>query len=259
MTSSATFWSLVRHEFKGKGNWRKMGRSPVSKWWRIVYCALVLAAGIAFATYYAINNTLRLESIWFASFGLPYVAFFLGFGSVRQEWDNDTYGWWLTLPYPRTWLLGAKWLAGLLRALVIWACVLVFAGLYASIIAIVLEHYTFADVRTFMVAGFSWFGIVFGITPLLIACGAFTATAKYTAISPLSPIIWVVFMVGGGSMFSYLPTLVGVKEWYDDWSGSMGLLYTHPWNMAAVMIVCWLIAAAIVRLCAYLMERKLRI
>ncbi|MEF3307115.1 ABC transporter permease [Paenibacillus sp. GYB003] len=257
---SATFWALVRHELKQKGSWRKAARTPFPKFWRIVYVAVVLAAALGITTYFAIVDTKQLDRLWFATFGLPYFIFFFGFGHFRREWENDTYGWWLTLPYPRLWLVGAKWAAGMARVLLVWAGVLVFAALYASIIALALETYTFADVGAFMATGLRWLAALLGFSPLIMALGLFTATAQYTAIRPITPILWVVFMGGGGTLFSMSTAWLNIAGMDDRTGGETARsLLSQPWQIAVMMAFGALLAYLVVRLSAYLLERKLRV
>lgn len=252
MTPTGTFWALVRHEFKLKGSWRKRNRSPIAKWWWVAYVSLIVIAAVSATTYFAINNTLRLENLWFVTLGLPYVLFFLGFGSLKREWENDTFGWWLTMPYPRLWLVGSKWIGGLLRAVSIWMILFMFGTVYATVIALSLESYSFADVGIFMKAGFQWLFLMIGFSPLLTSLGILTASAQYTAIRPLTPILWVAFMGGGGLLYSGLPSGGANGD-------NFAAIMPFTWNIVAAMAVGFLVAYAVIRLCAYLLEHKLHV
>lgn len=258
MTTSGTFRALVRHEFKFKGSWRKSGRSPIARKWWLIYMAVLLAAAIGVTTYFAIHNSLRLESIWYATLGLPYVIFFIGHGGMKREWENDTYGWWLTLPYPRLWLVAAKWIAGLLRMLVVWVGLFVLATFYTLIIALTLAHYTLADVGAFVLIGFNWLVLVIGFSPLIMAFGILTADAHYTALRPLTPILWVLFMGGGGLIWSGLGNLMATNRMFGQLEGTLSpSFWPYSWEMPVAMAVSWIVAYLIVRWSASLLEHHL--
>lgn len=254
MTSNETFWALVRHEFKLKGSWRKQNRSPIAKWWWIGYVSLLLVGAIAVTAYFAINSSLKLEYLWFATLGLPYILFFLGFGSLKREWENDTYGWWLTLPYPRVWLVGAKWLACLMRTLLIVIGILALGTLYATIIAVLAPSYSLADVGSFILLGGGWLLTMIGFSPLLTILGMLTAGASYTALRPITPVLWVLFMGGGGMIYADVPGDFGAPSAYQAATAP-----TMSWNMLAAMVAGWFVAYLVIRLVAYLLEKKLRL
>lgn len=255
MTPSSTFWALVRHEFKIRRCRKKAGRSVPGVWW-LVYIALAVLAGIGITTYFAIHHTLRLEQLWYAAFGLPYVLFFIGFGNLKLEWENNTFGWWLTLPYSRVRLIGAKWLAGVLRMLVIWVGIYAFAALYASIIALTIEYYTFADVGAFLMTGLKLLLALMGFSPFIIALGLFTSTAHHTVIRPLTPILWGLFMWGGGLLMSAMSAGSKMIPVDDE---NVPAFFTQSWGIPVCIVLSWLAAYLIVRLSAYLLEHKLRV
>lgn len=260
MTSSGTFWDLVYHEFKSKGNWKNQNRSPAAKWWWIIYIIFLTLFGLSVTMYFAVNNTLRLEYLWFGTFGLPYIIFFVGFGSLKGEWENDTYGWWLTLPYSRLWLVAAKWIGGLMRVVVIWFGIIVVAVLYGTLIAALLDGYTMDDVARFMQSGIKWLLLMLGFSPLLMSFGILTACSQHTVLVPLSPILWIVFMGGFGMSYSTVPAILPVSELFRDQEGENPLaIFPNMWEVVAAMVVGWIVAYLIIRLTAYLYEHKLRL
>ncbi|MDB5085626.1 MAG: hypothetical protein JWN30_2512 [Bacilli bacterium] len=258
MNSSSIFWALVRHEWKLKGSWRRQNRSPVTKWWWIIYLSLVIIAALSTATYYAIHETLHLQNLWYTTLGFPYMLFFVGFGILKREWENDTHGWWLTLPYPRHWLIGAKWVAAWLRMLLVVTGLYVLGALYATVIALCLSHYTFADVSSFLLSGLNWFLLIVGFSPFLLAIGLLTAESQFTALRPISPILWVLFMGGGGLMYSNTGAWLrgsGMSQQFTDNQPIIFLPFT--WQVLAFMGASWLIAYGIIRTCAYVLDKKL--
>ncbi|MDF2725305.1 MAG: hypothetical protein K0Q59_4982 [Paenibacillus sp.] len=259
MTPSGTFWDLVVHEFKSKGNWKHQNRSGAAKWWWMIYIAFLVLAGLSVTMYFAINNTLRLEYLWFAAFGLPYIIFFVGYGNVKGEWENDTYGWWLTLPYSRHRLVAAKWLGGLIRVAIIGLGIFVLALLYSSLIAALLDGYTMGDVARFIKSGIKWL-LMLGLSPLLMSFGILTACSQHTAIVPISPILWIVFMGGFGMSYSVVPSYMPMSELFANESGENWIsVYPNVWAVIGTLAVGWVVAYLIIRLTGYLFERKLRL
>ncbi|GAA3409053.1 ABC transporter permease [Paenibacillus hodogayensis] len=257
MTPLATFWALVRHEYRGKGSWRKQNRSPITRRWKAVYAAIMLAAGLGVTLYLAVHHTLRFEQLWYVTYGLPYMFFFFGYGSYKREWENETYGWWLTMPYPRFWLIAAKWLGALLRILTIWTIVYVLAFAYVSLITIALESYTFADVGHFMVTGFNWLVLTIGFSPFITALGLFTGNTQYTTLRPLLPVLWVLCMGGMGTLYS-ASFNSEIGDLFAQMNGEHPVtLLPFSWMAAAVIVASWLAAYGLIRLSAYLLDRRL--
>ncbi|CAH0120492.1 MULTISPECIES: ABC transporter permease [unclassified Paenibacillus] len=256
MNSTGTFWALVRHEFKWKGSRRKQQRPSVAKWWWIVYLLLLVAIGIGATVYYALQDELRLGGLWFVTTGFPYMMFFFGFGTAKREWENETHGWWLTLPYSRLSLAGAKWFGAWLRTIAILVAAYAILSVYALFIAVTLGHHTLAEVGGFMVAGINWLILPAGFSPLIIALGMVTCLSQYSSLRPLTPLLWVVIM--SGMSFIYWAPGFG-------WSDADNLLlsegkaiwFPFSWIVPACMALSWLAAYLLVRLCAYILDRKL--
>ncbi|CAG7651512.1 hypothetical protein PAESOLCIP111_06331 [Paenibacillus solanacearum] len=257
MKAPGTFGALVLHELKIKGSWRKQNRPAAAKW---LWPAFVVLFAMCTVTYYAFQHALRLESLWFATFGFPYMVFFIGYGLMKREWDNDTYGWWLTMPYPRLWLIGAKWVGGLLRMLLIWVTVYIVFSIYTVLIALMVEPYTFADVSSFMLSGLNWFVLTTGFSPIIMALGLLTGELQYTVYRYIVPVFWIVFMGGGGLLWSSLSVMPSIRNVTEQLIGDQAaVLFPFAWGVPAGMIVSWLAAYGIIRLAAYLLERKLYI
>jgi len=249
---SRTFWALVRHEYRKKGNWRRSGLSALSKWWGAVYLVLIAAALIIATTYFAVNGWLMLEQMWYVAFGAPYMMLFAGHGMIKREWENDSYGWWLALPYPRTWLVVAKWIAGWLRVATVIVAFAVLAILYAVLVAVCLPHYTWADVGRFLAVSGDWLALLAGVSPILLSMGQILATSAFTAARPVSPLLWVLFLSGMGVLQGQL----------GNWLGEDGQLVTavdrivSGWQWIPAIAVSWLAAGCLVRLSAFLIEKN---
>ncbi|WP_438444527.1 ABC-2 transporter permease [Gorillibacterium sp. sgz5001074] len=254
--ASSVWMSLLKHERKCGGSWRKANRGRLSRSWRLAYCFLVFAVFLGAASYFAYTDDLRLQGLWFAGTGFPYMIFFLGHGMMKREWENDTYGWWLTLPYSRQTLVSAKWAAGWLRAARISLIVFAAGSLYAGAVVLVLPHYVLADWLDFVLTGINWLILLLGYAPLLLSLGQLTNVVFWTAWKPLGPVLLAGSMVCMGLLYS---TLSG--SWtpaFDQLSGDVpATFFPFPWEVAAGIPVSLLFAWLILRLTSYLLERKI--
>ncbi|WP_025717866.1 ABC-2 transporter permease [Paenibacillus sp. 1-18] len=258
MNSSGLFKELIRHELQNKGSWRKQSRSRLPRSWRLVYFSLFLIAAFVISLYFVLHNQLELTRLWYVTLGLPYMIIFMGVGSLRSEWDNDTYGWWLTLPYPRMWLISAKWIAAILQAVAVILFLFVVGSLYALFISSTIQPYTFADAASFIIAGLNWFVMIIAFTPFVIALGLLTVSTKYSTLRPISPILWILLM-GGGSVFYW-----SNDQWLQWIHGQFDHVKTEQWfpftwHFPVAVLISWVAAYALIRLNAYLLEKKLSI
>lgn len=256
---SAVFRNLVRHEFRNKGSWRKQSRIRVSRGWWLAYFLIILTAVVGTMTYFAINNELQINSIWYVTMGFPYMVFFWGFGTVKREWENDTYGWWLTMPYPRAKLITAKWLGVWLKLLlgIVFAFVLLSA--YVFVLSLALPAYSLTDVGSFMIAGIDWLTLVAGFSPLIISLGMMMSIIQNTSLRPILPVLWVVFMSGLSLIFQLPDSVIsesmlqqGTGEYQAEW-------FPYSWELPIVMGVSWILTYAVLRFQGYLLEKKLEI
>ena len=250
------FLSLVHHEWKLKGSWRKLDRSQGFGYGRTIYMALLALVAVGVATYSAIHGQLKLHQLWGIAIGFPYILVVMGVLMMRREWENGTFGWWLTLPYSRLSLVGAKFFAAWLRTVAVSCCVYVLISLFAGIIALLVKGYSSEDVWLTMLTGLPLLAIVIGFSPFILSLSLLLATIHYTTLRPLSPILWVV-IIGGLSTFyngfqTFIPSYHVAHRLFSDQSG---LLIPNLW----AMLISWIVAYLFIRIAAYLLERKLSI
>ncbi|WP_274648714.1 ABC transporter permease [Paenibacillus humicola] len=253
----AGFKSLVRHEAAWKSTWRKRENVVVTEKWRFIYAALLLLAGLCAATYFAFRSQLNMNVIWFATMGIPYVTAFFGVGIVRREIENNTHGWWLTLPYPRLTLIGAKWAAAILQALAVFAALFAAGFLYTSAIAIALPSYTFADVANFMTVGFNWLGLIAGFSPFAIALGLLSSSLQITMWRPLAPIVWTVLFLACSTYYWGFNAFFPAQNIFTQFTAERVVFFPFPWTVPVCMAASWVAGYLIVRLTALLLDTKL--
>jgi len=255
MSTTSVFWSLVRHELSSTGNRRKSNRTVAREWW-MIYMLVAAAAGLAAMLYFALNHQLHLPYIWYATLGAPYMMVMFGVNGIKREWDNETQGWWLTLPYPRSWLVTAKWLAGIIRALKVMGAVFVAGTAFAMLIGFTISGYSLADVESFVVVGLNWLLPLAGFSPLLMAMGMLLAATPYTRLRPLSPLLWFVFM-SVCSLFYQNFEGFGFRGIVDQAASTAPGLLPYPWEILAIIAAGWAIAGAFIGLIVHLLHKKL--
>ncbi|MED5020590.1 ABC transporter permease subunit [Paenibacillus chibensis] len=256
---AAVFRNLVRHEFKSKGSWRKQSRTRVARGWWLAYCLIILAAAIGTMTYFAVNHELQINSIWYVTMGFPYMVFFWGYGTVKREWENDTYGWWLTMPYPRAKLITAKWLGIWLKLLIGIVIAFVILSAYVFVLSLALPSYSLPDVGSFMIAGIDWLTLVAGFSPLIISLGMLMSVIQSTSLRPILPVLWVVFMSSLSLIFQLPDSVIsesmlqqGTSQYQVEW-------FPYSWELPIVMGISWILTYAVLRFQGYLLEKKLEL
>ncbi|GED72177.1 hypothetical protein BRE01_58790 [Brevibacillus reuszeri] len=254
------FLSLVHHEWKLKGSWRKLNRSQGFGYGRTIYLAILAIAAVGAASYFAIHGQLKLHQLWGVAIGFPYMLVVMGVLMLRREWENGTFGWWLTLPYSRLSLVGAKFFAAWLRTVVVSCCVYVLISLFAGIIALLVQGYSFEDVWLTMLTGLPLLAIVIGFSPFILSLSLLLATIHYTTLRPISPIFWVVIMGGLSTFYNGFQTLIpNYNVAHQLFSGQPGLWIPNLWAEMAGLLISWIVAYLLIRISAYLLERKLSI
>ncbi|MGD8191658.1 ABC-2 transporter permease [Brevibacillus ginsengisoli] len=258
MSSSHTFWALVRHEFTLKGSWRKQGRSRVTKSWWTIYLALFAIFGVGIVTYFANHHHLELYHLWVVTTGFPYVLIVTGVSMMKREWENETYGWWLTLPYPRVWLVSSKWIALFLRVVVGASLLFALISLYTVFIILVLPQYAWTDVEASVLTGLNLLILVIGFSPFLTSISMLMGSAAYTSLRPLIPLLWLVFMSGIGFFYSGINTSL-LNNLFIKTGAAEDPVISSPftWEVLVSMVISWVAAFLVIRLCAYLLDRKI--
>jgi ABC-2 type transport system permease protein len=245
--ASSIFWPLTRHEIRLKGSWRKHRSQLPLKWW-ITYLSILVLAVFAAVMFVASRYQIDLGGLWYATIGYPYWVFFIGLSMIKREWENDSFGWWLTLPYSRTKLIGAKWAAAVIRTVFITAVVFAVGTLFCSLLAS-LPGYTFADVGKFCTQGIVWCAIIIGFSPFLIAIGLFTASIQRTSWRPFAPIVWILVM-GVGSLLYW-------TSQNHEMVMSGAILLSNA--LLIQILVSWVLALGFVQLTAWLLDKQLSI
>lgn len=113
---------------------------------------------------------------------------------LNKEWQEGTTGWWLTLPYSRSFLLSAKCVASFLRVLKMYAILFATTQIMTlynnSTRPNFLPHPQLLDVLQACAKDLTWLLI---ISPFSILLGALMVIITRSHWVPVSPLFWVSF------------------------------------------------------------------
>ncbi|MGV3487723.1 MAG: ABC-2 transporter permease [Tuberibacillus sp.] len=255
--ASNIYWKLVRHEFRWATSGKKGKRKVSGKWWA-AYVAFVILTGFVVLTYASDLKDFHIENIWFFSLGLPYIIFFMGHSLIKKEWDNETQGWWLSLPYSRQTLVGAKFTGSLLQSWCMLAGIYVLATIYAVYITMIQSDLTAANLWHFMAVGFNWIFMLAILSPIITGLGLTVSLIPYTVLRPIVPALWFLFMGAGSFLYWGLGSPQNNNKFFTQFSGDVNTGYLNfPIYMYGIAVLGWILAYLLIRLLGYLLDHKL--
>jgi ABC-2 type transport system permease protein len=183
------FLTLVKNDLGIAKN-----RKNTNPFWRRVYLYSGLVLGLALYTALLFNTEIKPNLIFFVPIFLLFSCFAVAMGLIKKEWQGNTAGWWLSLPYSRQVLLGAKFTAGFIR--------LLRNGFIALVISIILwlegmilrpDIWSgYSMVETFIETCKAYVQMIF-ISPLLMAFGILIVVLNHSRLKPVSPIFIILF------------------------------------------------------------------
>jgi ABC-type transport system involved in multi-copper enzyme maturation permease subunit len=178
----SAFWSMV-----------KLNYQMIIPKKFLFYLFLILGFTIGTFSFYTFTSFETVESHihWFFLWVLFTIP---GFASslIYNEWTNKTHHWFLSLPYPRWWILLSKYVAILLQILLILAI--------ASAIPY-LTLYLYSQIDSTFAVNWSalqskYFEVLPDILvyfPYLITLGIFASTVLYSPFRNFSGLLWLLF------------------------------------------------------------------
>ncbi|MCO1602970.1 hypothetical protein [Desulfosporosinus nitroreducens] len=179
------FLTLVRNDSKLEKEDRRH-RSLLSKVYAVFAVVLINAALTFSKGYIDINLIIRCLLI-LTPFGCAILV-------VNKEWQEGTTGWWLALPYSRSLLLSAKWVASFWRVLkmygIFFATLVIMGSIYTSTLPVFFPKIQLLDLLQACARDLSWLLI---ISPFSITLGALMVILTRSYWIPGSLIIWVMF------------------------------------------------------------------
>jgi len=194
----SVFLALVKNDLGVAKN-----RKKHNSFWRKLYMALALVCGVVLYTVLLFYENVTPDFIRIAPTFLIFAYFASTLGLVKREWQGNTVGWWLSLPYSRRLLLGAKLTAGFIRLLQGTVTVLVISVLLwlegMILRPDIWNHYSMPE--TFMEMG-RMYAVMLSVSPLMMIFGMLIFTVRYSRFSPATPLCWIMYSLSVSFLFS---------------------------------------------------------
>ncbi len=243
-----TFFFLVKHELAARGSKLRLGK------WLWIYGGLLLLLAAVAVAIWGNNADYDPSYFMFTAYVFPFMIFGFAVEALKREWAEGTIGWWLSLPHSRVQLLGAK-------AIAAWIRFTSYVLLYFAVV-LLLDVYSVAmygdrvtSVKGMLVLEAQLFGILVGISPVMLAIGLLFVAVRRSGLKPLLPLLWLLMGIGG-NVFGWMTgggqlTVYGSDE-------NLGPLVYPIW-IWLWLIPIWAIAAilfaATIKVCDKHLER----
>ncbi len=247
MTREALMY-LIKHDTKLNISGKKM------KWWALLYFLAVISIGLVFFTFAIRSDGFQLQYMWFFTFALPYAMMGTAYAVIAKEWKDRMYGWWLSLPYSRTHLVIAKFVATLLQSIIGFIVTLVLIMVFSLYAVIMGDTITFQQVAEQMKHGVLWLLVLLAFFPIVATLSFLTFLSMHTKYKPATPLLWVVIIFG----INAINWIVQGSNFYDlNESGVFTVQFsTYAWIW---VIVSWLIAWGMFRLVVRWLEKEITV
>jgi ABC-2 type transport system permease protein len=185
----SAFMHLVKHEAR----WNIGANKGIR--WGLIYGIAGLILGLTFFTYAVLNGYMKLQYMMFYGYGLPFVIMPIAFTLINKEWKNRTYGWWLSLPYSRVWLLLCKWIGTLLQMLKVYLLFMLGIIVFTLYAMILTGDYSMATLYDQLKTAFKYLLFLLVIFPVIASYGLLTGVIAQTKLKPLMPLMWLVMVL----------------------------------------------------------------
>ncbi|EPZ44150.1 MULTISPECIES: ABC transporter permease subunit [Alicyclobacillus] len=244
------FWPLVRQDFKWQ---HKSDRVRMSRPWRIAYAIAIALVIVGLTTYGSLVSHTHISTAWYVALSLPWIAFGTSIASVKHEWKNGTVGWWLSLPTSRLQLLTSKFVAVLLRVVLIGCglyCVIGVLGLYTM--GLQGQFHT-DSAGQFLLTGAQWVLLAMAAAPFASAFGMLFPIARSSKARPAMPLIWIIFVGIWWVAFSQISRFIQTGYRSDTHTLYLNL---SP-NLIYPLLASWILAYLLIRFAARVLDRYL--
>ena len=189
------FWALVRNELAAGAE-----KSLLSNPRRKIYLGAALLLIVFIYTFVILKGDMQPENLLWVIPWIAFAGFGMTFGVIYRELGKHA-GWWLSLPYSRQLLVGAKWAAMFLRfgRIILFAFL---ATLLLSCEACLVKPNLFhpQSVLDMLRAGSILYAALLFLFPLIIIIAIYMSILQNSRIKALGPLFWV----AGYALFSFL-------------------------------------------------------
>lgn len=239
LNNTHVFLPLLKHELIRRG---RRNKGQLTKQWRLIYAISFVISIAVVATYFSMTYQIQLKYIWYVYWSIPFFIFGFGISKISREWNNETVGWWLTLPYPRHTLIMTKFWAVVIRGVLIASAVYVLIlafGAYATWISPKLSFTQFG--------AFAQFGLVLLLIdicafPFTSSIGILYGTLKHTKWRPAIPLFWMIWGIGWG--------VIGPMGWIQQ-------AFLPTLDIVIIIAIAWIVSCLLLLLAAWLLDQKI--
>ncbi|MGG1313888.1 ABC transporter permease [Cohnella laeviribosi] len=241
-----TIAHLFKHEF------RMDIRRMYARTWFWAYAAVILAVLLVALGVWGGRSGFNPQYLIYFMYAFPFFMIGVGHRALNREWSDQTYGWWLTLPYSRFRLLLAKFAASLVQGMIL--------GVIAFGVLLVLVLYTsllhgkgLGEVADFVQIELQYMLVTAAAVPFMTALGMAAAIIWRSKAKGLLPLIWIVFGTLG-NIFNWINLYTRPEK-----SESTVLLFQHgiPPEVWAVLAGMWLLAGGLFAVAVYICKKHL--
>ncbi|SDW27252.1 hypothetical protein SAMN05444487_102118 [Marininema mesophilum] len=228
---------LIKNELRSKTRHReRSGSTSMPKKWITIYGALALVIVAGIATYLGIQGETKFKEIWYFNWGMLFWATARAGKSVQKEWDNETAGWWLSLPYSRGTLLTAKFFVNLIR----WVktSAVIYIALFIFILYVMALEGKGSEIFDVLVKGGQWYVLFISLSPFAIGVGILNWVIRKSMFRPMFPLLWILSLI-----------VINILAWLFLTASLTG------GEMLGIIAVSWIVTLGVVRLATHILDQ----
>lgn len=248
------FWALVSNDLMLK----KRTSSQFSVWTKL-YLGIAIVIGLGGYTWSLLQGFIALNYIFSFIPFLIITSFGVSMSIIGSEWQNDTAGWWLSLPYSRNFLLGAKCTASFLRFIQSMLIILV-VGLALALEAILIKPdlYTMQQLFGGLQLGIqnAFWNIL--LSPIAILLGVTLAIVKQSHWKPALPLFWISFILMINLYFNKFLNFATENAPNDNPPLGISINMSSN-NYLALILVAFTLSALLFAISSYLLDRHVEV
>lgn len=248
MTTQSVFWALVKHDLRRRRR-RNVARS---KTWTVLYGVVIAALVVIIATYISLSEQqVKLNDAWVFTYVLPFMSFGVTIGLMVHEWKDGTAGWWLSLPMSRLRLVTSKFIAALIRIILIIAAVYCAIGLLIVYTMVLEGQFNAHTVGQLLFTGLKWDALLLCVCPFIAALGVLIGVLTESRAKPIMPLIWIVFGCSGWLLSSFHGGVIHIQQTHGLATFSLASILYY------LIAASWILAYLMIRLTSYVLERHM--
>ncbi|MFD2616335.1 ABC transporter permease subunit [Terrilactibacillus laevilacticus] len=247
----SVYWNLVKHDLKYRSN--KNFNWKTFRFWTYVYCILFIIGVFGVFTYGSFHWKINLTTIWYFLWILPFFTFGMAIGKLKDEFKNGTYGWWLTLPYPRLTLILAKLSACAIQVVQIIIGIFVLITVLGGYISFLSPEGSMDRFVNFVKVGLTWNVIVILFVPIMLSLGLVVGVLVQSSLKPFLGFFWLLW-----GLFWVFFNVFGTK---DNFGFFQSFFQTNPIRLETIttILTSWILSFLILILMAKVLEKYIKL